>query len=628
MIGELSNHLWQSTIVALAAALLALAFRRNQARVRYWIWFSASVKFLVPFSLLIALGSQLEWTAAPLQSRTAPVSTVIVELSVPFSNDVDAAAGPVAASLGTFDWRFPLLTVWISGFLAMVAIRWRSWRQIRAALRGSVPVEIPNIDTPAGLRVRAAPGLIEPGIVGLWRPILLFPAGIEAYLTAAQLEAVVAHELCHVRRRDNLTAAIHMVVEVVFWFHPLVWWIGTRLVEERERACDEEVLRLNGDSQAYAEGILNVCKRYVEPPLACVPGVGGANLRKRIEAIMSEDTGLGLSRPRRLGLAAAATAAILAPVLVGAMSAAPRGAAQGRGFPAPEGLAGLVESPTTGPDAPRFEVASIRPNKDGTRGGGARTLPTGRVTTTNITLRRLIGMAYGLRMTDIVVGGPEWIHTEGFDVDARPEGEVAVQRARLMLRTLLAERFKLAVRRESREMPVYALRLANADGRFGAQLQRPVGECVMAIPAFAQAAGPGDAARPDPAAFGSQPPLGKPGRRCGIAIEGPGTIKAGSTAIIGLITLLTPSLDRPVIDKTGLGGVFDFDLRYMGAAPRLDAGLRGRGAPLSTTDAAPDPSDAPNVFTAVREQLGLRLDADRGPVDVLVVDGAERPTAN
>ncbi len=124
-------------------------------------------------------------------------------------------------------------------------------------------------------------------MVGLLRPILLLPAGIAERLTPPQLEAVLAHELCHVRRRDNLFASIHMIVEAIFWFHPLVWWIGARLVEERERACDEEVLSLGSEPHVYAEAILNVCKLYVESPLVCVSGVTGANLKRRIEAIMT-----------------------------------------------------------------------------------------------------------------------------------------------------------------------------------------------------------------------------------------------------------------------------------------------------------------------------------------------------
>ena len=85
--------------------------------------------------------------------------------------------------------------------------------------------------------------------------MLYLPPGIADHLDDAQLKAIVAHEQCHIRRRDNLTAALHMLVEAVFWFHPLVWWIGTRLVEERERACDEEVVRTGSDPEVYAESM-------------------------------------------------------------------------------------------------------------------------------------------------------------------------------------------------------------------------------------------------------------------------------------------------------------------------------------------------------------------------------------
>src|SRR5207249_900085 len=136
---------------------------------------------------------------------------------------------------------------------------------------------------------------------------LLVPAGIEDHLTPPQLEAVLAHEMCHVRRRDNLTATIHMLVEAVFWFHPLVWWIGARLVDERERACDEHVLRVFEEPQTYAAGILEVCKLYVESPLACVSGVTGSHLRKRIEDIMINRVGRTLNFARKAGLVLSAT---------------------------------------------------------------------------------------------------------------------------------------------------------------------------------------------------------------------------------------------------------------------------------------------------------------------------------
>src|SRR6185295_17033775 len=120
-------------------------------------------------------------------------------------------------------------------------------------------------------------------------------------------------------------SAIHMVVEAAFWFHPLVWWIGARLIDERERACDEHVLRVCGAPQIYAESILNVCKLYVESPLACVSGVGGADLRKRVSAILVNRVGLQLSLARKVTLAIAAMLAIALPLGAGmlAQSAAP-----------------------------------------------------------------------------------------------------------------------------------------------------------------------------------------------------------------------------------------------------------------------------------------------------------------
>ena len=310
MIGLLSAHLWQSTLFALAAALLTLAFRSHRAKVRYGLWLSASLKFLVPFGWLIGLGKRLKWAPAAHGIATAQVSWAVERITQPF-----AYAAPAAAARAPVHWgQIAIAGVWACGFLAIASVRVRQWRRIRAAVRGSA-----RVDMAAAVEVRSSPALFEPGVVGLLRPVLLLPEGIFERLTAAQLEAVLAHEFCHVRRRDNLFAGLHMVVEAVFWFHPLVWWIGARMVEERERACDEGVLSLGNEPRAYADAILNVCKLYVESPLACVPGVTGANLKRRIEAILARRTGRGLSRARKLLLAAAAAAAVAGPVGVGVL---------------------------------------------------------------------------------------------------------------------------------------------------------------------------------------------------------------------------------------------------------------------------------------------------------------------
>jgi protein involved in polysaccharide export with SLBB domain len=200
------------------------------------------------------------------------------------------------------------------GFVAIGFTRLRSWLRVRAAVRMSEPLQ-----TSASVEIRSSPGFLEPGVVGFLRPVLLLPGGIADRLTPSQLDAVIAHELCHVRRRDNFFASIHMIVEAVFWFHPVVWWIGARLVEERERACDEAVLTMGREPRTYADAILNVCKLYVESPIVCVSGVTGANLKRRIEAIMINRTGQALGRAKKFLLAAGGIAALAGPVAVGIM---------------------------------------------------------------------------------------------------------------------------------------------------------------------------------------------------------------------------------------------------------------------------------------------------------------------
>ena len=121
---------------------------------------------------------------------------------------------------------------------------------------------------------------------GIRQPILLWPASIADRLAGDHIEAILAHELCHVARRDNLLRPPRMVVQTLFWFHPLVWWIGARLVDERERACDESVVASGSEPERYAESILKTCQFFVEAPALCMAGVTGANLEKRMEHIM------------------------------------------------------------------------------------------------------------------------------------------------------------------------------------------------------------------------------------------------------------------------------------------------------------------------------------------------------
>jgi beta-lactamase regulating signal transducer with metallopeptidase domain len=261
-LSPLANHLWQSTLFTGIAGLLTLALGNNRARVRHWVWLVASWKFLIPFSVLISFGGQIHWRTAP-QTTQSSLSLVMDEVSQPFTVPVASplpmsAPPPVVSPIPALLW-----TIWACGFLGISCSWWIRWRRIRAAVRAGSPV---HLEIP--IRVVSSTLPLEPGVFGVFRPVVLLPEGILDRLTAAQLKGVISHELCHVHHRGNLMAAIHMFVETVFWFHPLVWWIGKRMVEERERACDEEVLQLGSEPRVYAEGILNVCKLYVESPLA------------------------------------------------------------------------------------------------------------------------------------------------------------------------------------------------------------------------------------------------------------------------------------------------------------------------------------------------------------------------
>ena len=331
--------------------------RNNRAQARYAVWLTASVKFLVPFAVLIDLGRQFGWVklaAAPqTQARLYYALDEVSRRAVP---QFTTSALPPAIATSAIDLPALLLIVWTCGFAAAGVRWWLSWRQVREAAEGARPFRLFD-----GIPVYSSGTLLErgsePGVVGFIDQIVLVPEGIADRLTPQQLEAVLAHECCHARRRDNLAAAIHMFVEALFWFHPLVWWLGKRMMQERERACDEEVLRRTGDPEMYAEGILNVCRFYVESPLACVAGTTGSNLKRRIEEIMSRRTAKDLTRLRAALLVISGAATVLIPVGIGLIEA-PATRAQ-TPPPTMSRVAGLQTSAEK-----KFEVATAKENRN------------------------------------------------------------------------------------------------------------------------------------------------------------------------------------------------------------------------------------------------------------------------
>ena len=579
---DLLDHLWQSTLFTAAVWLVTRAVRSNAARVRYWLWFAASVKFLVPISVLVSVGERFAWRTTP--TAAPAVAAVIEQVLTPAAATVaTVSSGPVAPSSSTL-WPMLLLVAWSAGVLLVLAQWWQQWKPIRRALRDARPADIGDHDD---VTVRASSSMIEPGVFGILRPVLLVPEGITDRLTPAQLRALIAHERCHIRHHDNLTASLHMAVEALFWFHPLVWWLERRLIEERERACDEYVLQSGSTPSDYAEGILEVCRFAKDPSPVFVAGITGADLRRRIESILQNPTirPLGVRRALALGVGSALVA--LSPVVVGAVNTSAR-----------------QQDERTGVTTAAFEVASIKQNTSGEFLGRFGYEPGGQLVVVNNAVRNLIRSAYSLQNYQIL-GGPDWMNSDRYDVSARAGGDPSQEQLRLMLRRLLSERFKLVARIETREIPIYALVVSNLDRSLGRGLRRAAVDC-LAISAAAEKRG---VAPQLPQPQGNRP-------ACGTRSM-PGLMMGTGVSMSDLAKNLAGPADRMVVDKTGLTGSWDFDLTYV-----LDQPLPNTpGLPSPPTDGAP-------LFTALQEQLGLKLEPQRAPIDVLVIVSIERPTEN
>lgn len=268
--------------------------------------------------------------------------------------------------------------------------------------------------------------------------------------------------------------------------------------------------------------------------------------------------------------------------------------------------AGHAQSPAPA----TFDVASVKTNRSAAPFRMGPVLqPGGRVMATNVTLRDLVRVAFAVEDAQLV-GGPDWIDSDRFDLDARGPADLTPPRGRALLRQLLADRFKLATHAETRELPIYRLVLSRRDRALGPKLKASGPDCAPITPPAGVPLPP----PPPPGAAGVF--LGVSGDaplRCGTMMI-PGGMSARTITMPAFGNVLSYEVDRPVVDATGLGGAFDLDLTY---TPDLRAAA-----------GAPPASSAPSLFTALEEQLGLKLEAARGPVDVVVIDRAERPADN
>lgn len=541
----LSDHLLQSTLFGAVCWLLAMSMHRNRASLRHWLWFAASTKFLLPLSAIAATASLL-FPPGSRTTMTPNIASGVTSFSQPFTQ-LDsswvvtnaAAAEPRYAAVFAF-----LLVTWLLG-TAIGGWRWLGrWRRLVCVIRNAAPmttgVELRVLRhleqreaVRTAVRLVSSTEALEPGVFGSLRPVLFWPRTLSGRLDERQIEAIMAHELCHVRRRDNVLASVHMTVEL----------------------C-------------------------LEAPLPTYSGVTGPNLRSRIETILAGVAAQRLTRAQRALVMCGCVAALSWPLFLG-----------------------LANAQTSATPDPRIEVSTVKRNVSG-EGPRFGAPSSGAFSAEGTTLRLLVQLGYGVQHFQLV-NAPEWMKEERFDIVAKVEGVTGVLPHGAMapaVRALLADRFQLKVHRETREGPVYALVAENS----GHKLQSVEG----------------------------MRPFGVTGRYI-----------TGTMSMPFLANWLAWRVERPVLDKTGLSGTYDIQLAWTPDpdAPRLPAptpppppppppppSRSASAGPVLLPHRTPPPADpnGPSIFTAVREQLGLRLDAERGPMEVLVIDRVERPTPN
>jgi uncharacterized protein (TIGR03435 family) len=543
-----------------------------------------------PFRYGLACAAMIALIAAPVatfimclpRESTAPVMSVAGRIATAAETTADLWFAPsavdamrtwrdVSANWIVFAWLIGVLVFSVrlaGGWMMTLRLRSRLTRAVPPAWQERFDALRVKLALSQPIRLATSPLVHTPTVIGWWRPMVLVPLSAISGLEPDLVAALLAHELTHIQRNDYLVNALQCAAEAALFYHPAVWWISRQIREERERCCDDMAVSLCGDTLTYVRALAELESRRSIFPTPALAANGGS-LSARIARL------LGMPGPRaRMNARGSMTAGFLAAA---ALLIALHGSAQ-----------------TTVPASklPAFDAASIKPSAPDTplkvdfAAGG-------RLTISHATLRFLIKIAYDVSDQQIL-DGPGWINSRRFDLQGTPlapyggdptkmtPDQILVFHGptRLRLQRLLADRFNLELKKESQPMPIFALVL----GKSGSKLK--------------------------PTATAGDPEMS----------FNHDILQAKRVDMPTLARFLSEGqTGRPVIDETGIPGKFDFRLEWT-PDPSLD--------PLQAASQT-QPSDAGiSVFTALQQQLGLKLEPRTSPADALVVKRAELPTAN
>jgi uncharacterized protein (TIGR03435 family) len=635
------NSLWQGAAIAAVMWLVLRSMPRVNAATRYVVWWTVLLLvLLLPFAPLM-IPRHNAMPGSPVASSSGAAVN-------PLLPDPAITAVVTLRPQPSSKWTLLVLVTWCAVFLYSLVRLTGSWLYVRAIkLRAkSCSQTLPAIGRHAGVFLSAEAS--SPMAVGFLKPAVILPESLPAELEPAELDHVLLHESAHLARFDDWTNLAGNILAGALALHPVALWILRQIEREREIACDEWVVARTGQAGDYAVSLARMCERQWLQQQPLVSGIFGRHSRivQRIELLLKP----GREFSPRVAISRIAWSCLALLALAAGTSRAPQLVAFARQS-----------------QRPSFEVASIKPGNPNERGPQGVGIDRDRLMVRNSSLKFMIQFAYGVQGHQIL-GGPKWIDSDLFSIDARPsaampsdEGEkqrlrqagearrtvvagalkdkeitlanaeALVQQKQwtfddfrrflreagygpeedplvwllsekmglptrpilnpkmfpLMLQSLMEERFKLALHRETRMEPIYELVVAKGG------------------PKLKESAGP-DA-------------NGRFGFFCA-SIAGPCT--STDMGIGGLVGMLSRMLGRPVSDKTGLTGKYDYTLTFTPEPAQAVSGAPPQEA-LPSVD-----SNAPSIFTALQEQLGLKLESTRGPVEVLVIDNAARPDPN
>ncbi len=612
----------KATVIAALGLIGARLARQSRASLRHLLLAATfGVLLFLPVASILAPTVRIGVPTVAQEHAAVPSVAANIDLPLPLApTDTDSAATPALSRSFVPSLSTLLFFGWLAGVALSLVPMMVGLGRIRALRRAGLPwsdgqalVDRLALETGITRRVELLLHESLPGPIasGMLHPAIVLPVDAQSW-EHEDLHRALVHELEHVRRGDVAVHSLARAVCSLYWFHPLVWMAWRQLTLEAERACDDAVVA-RSEATAYADQLVALARKLLASAKSPLPAMANrSDLSTRVHAVLDARQPRGRAGRFAVGVGCAAVAALVLTVsplrTISVLRSAPA-----------QSVVGSSSVSGVGPPLPSFEVASVKPSRPGETIFSEFTWSG--FTVRSETAKWLITFAYAAHSPkanlsdDQLSGGPGWINFEPYDIlakveDSRAEklrqctmGEIGVE-IRLMVQSLLADRFKLKVHHETKQRPMYALVVARGGPKF-----LPT-RFTLPQPATAKPSGQG----------GKPLPPETPGMRR-YRLGGP---------VMNLAALLSgfPAIGRQVVDKTGIEGnyVFDFEVPLAQFQLATTSGPDGR---ISTSGSSPSSeSSGASIFTLLQEQLGLKLVPTKGAVDVIVIDHIERPSAN